>query len=302
MYDLVLTVLAGAWERVDDSWLDAITSIGWNRHADPVIARRAQRPVVHVIDRSRSGGRSTRCATCFDDRFASLLDFRNESITVPTFIDQACSWRAINRTFADVRILRCRVIAPNDHLLDVIYVLASFLGELTECSVVIESCHRGELFGIDFWRGALSDQAVRVCRVTDDEHANVFGRVVVDRFSLRTKDLAVCFEQVFSLHAFSSWPGTDQQGIVGVLKADVSVVRRNDAREQRKRAVIEFHDHAVEGRKGRRNLEQLKNDGLIRTQHVARGDAEGQGVSNVSCSTGDRYVNGRLHNQFSCVS
>jgi hypothetical protein len=69
-----------------------------------------------------------------------------------------------------------------------------------------------------------------------------------------------------------------------------------NAGEQRESAVFEFHDHALERVLGFfvRNFEQLQDDGLIFAQHFARGDAEQQGVTDLTCSASNSDADGLL--------
>src|ERR1700688_996678 len=50
LHDLVLAVAAGHGVRIDDAFADAITAVGGDAHADPVILGRAAEPGAHVIE------------------------------------------------------------------------------------------------------------------------------------------------------------------------------------------------------------------------------------------------------------
>jgi hypothetical protein len=65
----------------------------------------------------------------------------------------------------------------------------------------------------------------------------------------------------------------------------------------RGRRSLQLHHHALEGFLGFfvRDLQQLQDDGLVLAQHVTRGDAKQQGVTNLTCSAGDGNTDGLLH-------
>ena len=79
----------------------------------------------------------------------------------------------------------------------------------------------------------------------------------------------------------------DEQGHVGVTERDVGVVGAHDVGEQRERAVVELHPHALERAERRRDLEQLQGDGRVGPEHRARGDAEQQAVADLAGGAGD---------------
>src|SRR5690606_20488543 len=65
--------------------------------------------------------------------------------------------------------------------------------------------------------------------------------------------------------------------------------------EEGERAVVELHDHPLEGRQRWGDLDELQDDGLVGAQHVAGGDAEGEGVADIAGRSGDGDANGLLH-------
>ena len=66
--------------------------------------------------------------------------------------------------------------------------------------------------------------------------------------------------------------------------------------EQREGAVVELHHHALQRllRLLVGDLEQLQDDRLVLAEHLARGDAEQQGIADLAGGAGDRDSNGCL--------
>ena len=81
---------------------------------------------------------------------------------------------------------------------------------------------------------------------------------------------------------------------VGVLERDLRIVGADHAGEQRERAVLELHHHALERglRLLDRQFQQLQDDRLVLAQHFAGGDAEQQGVADLAGGAGDGNADG----------
>ena len=69
----------------------------------------------------------------------------------------------------------------------------------------------------------------------------------------------------------------------------------DDAVEQREGAVVEFHDHALEGGQGGFDFDEVQDDGLVRAEHGAGGDAEKEGITDLTGGTGDCDTNRAFH-------
>ena len=79
------------------------------------------------------------------------------------------------------------------------------------------------------------------------------------------------------------------------MEGDFGIISGDYASEQRKRAILQFHYHPIERRQQLRYIEQLQNNGLILAKHVACRDTKQQTVSDLACSTRNRYANRRIH-------
>jgi len=75
----------------------------------------------------------------------------------------------------------------------------------------------------------------------------------------------------------------------------------DDLVQRRERAVIELHDDALQRAECRRDFEQVQVDRLVRAEHLARGDPEGERVADLARGAGDGDVDGSLHEGFSLV-
>src|SRR5690554_2441818 len=292
--DLVLAAFAGDRVGVDDARLDAVAAVGGDRHADD-LAVGAQRPVAHVVNGGRGRGGRGGGAAGLDDGGTALLHVRNEGVLVPVTLDQLGGGLAGHLAVGDVGVLGGAVVAPDDHALDVGDVLAGLLGQLGQGAVVVQAGHGGELLGIQVRRVAGGDQGVGVGRVAHHQDLDVAAGVVVQGLALHGEDRRVGFQQVLALHARAAGTRADQQGEVGVLEGDVGIVGGDDVLHQRKGAVVQLHHHTLEGFHGRGDLEQLQDDRLVLAQHVAGGDAEGEGVADLAGSAGDGNTDGLFH-------
>ena len=168
----------------------------------------------------------------------------------------------------------------------------SFCGDLGDGAVVVEAGHRREPAGVEVLGVGLGDQGVGVGRVADDEDLDVALGAARQRLALRLEDAAVRRQQVGALHARLARHRADEQGDVGVAERDVGVVGAHDLGQQREGAVVELHLHALERAERRRDLEQLEDDGGVRAEHRAGGDAEQQAVADLAGGPGDGDADG----------
>jgi hypothetical protein len=72
---------------------------------------------------------------------------------------------------------------------------------------------------------------------------------------------------------------------------------RFHAGQQREGAVLQFHHHALQRLLrafSSGTLQQLQDDRLVLAQHLAAGDAEQQGITDLAGGTGDGHADGLL--------
>ena len=89
------------------------------------------------------------------------------------------------------------------------------------------------------------------------------------RLALADEDLAVDAEQVLALHAGFARRGADQQRPVHAAEPFVEVRGDHHAFEQRKRAVLQFHHHALERGQGGLDFNQVQNHRLVLGPNIA---------------------------------
>ncbi len=162
-----------------------------------------------------------------------------------------------------------------------------FLAELGEAAVVVEARHRRKSVGRQRRCVALRDQRIRIGRIADHQYAHVAARDRVERFALRREDLGVFEQQILALHAGAARPRADQHREIAVLERDAGIVRRGDLVEGGERAVVQFHHHALHGRRRRRYFQQIQVDRLISAEHLAGCDAKRERIPDVAGSACD---------------
>ena len=154
-----------------------------------------------------------------------------------------------------VRVLSGGMIAPDGHVANVIDRCICFLCQLSFGSVVIETCHRGELPGINIRCVSLGDQRVGVSRVAHHQHFNIATRDGIDRLALHAKNRRIGFQQVLALHAGAARSCANQQCVIRILEGDFWVVGADHISQQRKCAVIQLHFDATQSVHGRGDVQ-----------------------------------------------
>jgi len=74
-------------------------------------------------------------------------------------------------------------------------------------------------------------------------------------------------------------------GGIDIAKGRDGIVGHDDACELWKRAILQFHQHAAHVWKDLRQVEQLKNDGLVWPENITTGDPEQERVTNLTGGT-----------------
>src|SRR5256886_16061690 len=87
----------------------------------------------------------------------------------------------------------------------------------------------------------------------------------------------------------------DALPILTVAEREARVVGRHHLPECWKRAVVQFHHHALQRRERRGDLEQMQVHAPARPEQRARGDTEGEGIADLSGGAGDGNVHGGWH-------
>src|SRR3989344_1975684 len=291
--DLVLAVFARHGETEHGVLGDAVLAVRRNAHGDP-LAVGAQGPVTHVVDGGVGSRSSRRQATRFDDGSAALAHGGQESVGVPFLVvDHLGDAFTVDGGEAVVGVHRGRMVAPDGQLFDVRHGLAGLGSDLAGSAVVVQAQHGGEVLAWQVGGRLHGDVGVGVGRVADDQHLHVARSHGIQGLALCREDGAVDSQQFGAFHARAAGARTDQQGVVGVLESGHGVAVGFHAHQQGERAIVQLHHHALERLLGAfdRHFEQLQDDGLVLAQHFAGGDAEQQGVSNLTSGPGDGDAN-----------
>ena len=90
-------------------------------------------------------------------------------------------------------------------------------------------------------------------------------------------------------------PRPDQQRVFDILERDIGVIGCHDALEQRKRAILQLHDDALQRRQRRRDLQQVQDDRLILAQHIPRRDTEQKSVADLTGCACNGNSDGSFH-------
>ena len=91
---------------------------------------------------------------------------------------------------------------------------------------------------------------------------------------------------------------TNQERPVAIVKRLICVIGNNDFLKCRKRAIVEFHDDALQRLHCLRNLQQLKDDLLIGAEHLTRSESAQHGVGHLPRRSSHRHSNCIRHGCF----
>jgi hypothetical protein len=154
-------------------------------------------------------------------------------------------------------------------------------------AVLVEAHHGGEVLALHVGRVVHGDERVGVGRVAHHQHLAVAVGHGVERLALTDEDAAVLLEQVLALHAGPRGMAPTSRSHLRAREALVGVIAGFHAGERREGAVGELHHHALDGLHGRRDVDELQDDGLVFAEHLAGRDPEQESVANLTGRAGD---------------
>jgi len=99
------------------------------------------------------------------------------------------------------------------------------------------------------------------------------------------KDLGVGLEEVFSLHAWTSWSGADKDCNVDILEAIVDVVTWLNVRDTSISRVVELHDEPLQEFLSLRELDEVEDNLLVWSEHSSLSDEVAQESTDLSSSS-----------------
>ena len=132
-----------------------------------------------------------------------------------------------------------------------------------------------------------ADKGVGVGWVTNDSNFDGLLGNSIDSGTLCLEDLSVGLEKVGTLHTGASWSSTNEDSNINVLEANHRVGGGNDILHASVGAILELHDETLENLLGLRELDELENDLLVRSEHSALSDEVAKEGANLTSSSGD---------------
>lgn len=169
----------------------------------------------------------------------------------------------------DIRVLSERVVTPDDHILDVFNGNGELVTELGESAVLIKSSQSSEVLLGDGGSIVRSDQSIGVGGVSDNQNLDILASELIEGLTLSLEDLGISGKQIFALHAGASWLSTDENGDISLSESLFDLCGGDDLRNQGESTILKFKDKTLENIFSRWELEELKNDLLVRSKHAA---------------------------------
>ncbi len=107
----------------------------------------------------------------------------------------------------------------------------------------------------------------------------------VEGETLFLEDAAVLGDEILPLHPFLARESAQEDADVHVLEGFLGVPTGLHRGQDGVRAIVELHHRPSEHRKHRRDVQQTQLDGLVRSEHVSRGDQRDQRVADLAGSS-----------------
>ena len=232
----------------------------------------------------------------FDNSSSSLLDSGDEIALEPvlTILENFCNWLAPNCSISNIRELSGGVVAPDDHVLDLVHIGRRALGDLEHGSVMVETGESREVLLGDFGSILGKSEAVGVCGVGNHEAAAGGLGDLVESSALLFEDFGIDLEQLLALHSLLSGEASYENAHIDILEHNLGVGAHDHALQQRVRAVIQLHLYAFQSLLGRCDLEKVQHDRLVFAKHFAGAKKRKQCVANLTSGASHADVQSRL--------
>lgn len=238
-------------------------------------------------------GRSSRGEFSEVDNFGtSLLHARRELISDPFCGDEVGSVLSLHGGVANIGVHGGRVVSPEGQVLHIGDLGASLEGDLCNGTVLVETGHGGEVGGGEIGRVVLSNQAVSVGRVSNNDGLGVASTVIINGFANINEDLAVVLEEIGTLHSRATRLGTNEEVVVDVLEGSGQVRCAHDIIKEGESAIVQFSLNSLEDLLLEGQVEEMENHALVFAQKFTRGDSVDDGVGDLASSTGDEHTLG----------
>ena len=208
----------------------------------------------------------------------------------------------VDLCIVEIGVLRRGMIAPNRHVRDAGDLDTRFVCELRARPIFIEPRHGEPAIARNVFCVVHRDQTVGVAGVSDHQYTHIGCGISLDGLTLPDENFAVDPEQIFPFHAGFAGNATNQQRPVDVAEAFIEISRGHNRLQQRKSAIVQFHNHAIKRAERIRNFNQMQRERLVPSEHFSGGDAKDKRVTNLSGCAGDSELKRRLHFRLSTLN
>ena len=137
----------------------------------------------------------------------------------------------------------------------------------------------------------IGHQTIRVAGIPHHQDAHVLGGVTGQGLALADKNFAVDAQQVLALHSLLARKRADEQRPVAILESLGGIICHDDVLEGREAAIVELHRHALQGRHGRSDFQQLQDDLAARSKNFSGHQPAQHGISHLARRPRHRYTN-----------
>lgn len=179
------------------------------------------------------------------------------------------------------------MVSPNDSAVDVINLGVGLFSEDGLSTVLIKAGQSSEVFLGDGRSVSAGNESIGVSRVANDANFDVLLGNLVKSLTLSLEDLSVGGEKISTLHTGAAGSGTNENSNVDIFEANHSVSAGDDLVNKRVGTIVQLHHNTLEDLLGSRELNKLKNDLLVRTEHAALSNEVDKESANSAGSASD---------------
>ena len=212
-------------------------------------------------------GRSSRGKFSEVDNFGtSLLHAGSELISDPFGGDKVGGFLSLHGGVANIRVHGGRVVSPEGQILHISDLGASLECDLCNGTVLVETGHGGEVSGGEIRRVVLSNEAISVGRVSNNDGFGVASAVIIDGLANVNEDLAVVLEEIGTFHSGAARLGTNEEVVVDVLEGSGQVRCAHDIVEEGESAIVQFSLDSLQDLLLEGQVEEVQNHTLVFAQ------------------------------------
>mmetsp|Transcript_69042 Transcript_69042/g.114760 ORF Transcript_69042/g.114760 Transcript_69042/m.114760 type:complete len:272 (-) Transcript_69042:7-822(-) len=245
----------------------------------------------------RGGGR--KLASLNDGR-TSLLHCSNELPLKPTLVELRQCWCSRQSCMTHIRVLRRRMISPNNDPVDVGSLTRAFLRQHRNRTVVVQSRQSRDVCLRNGWRRLGQNCCVGVRRISHDEAFHSRLCPLSKRQALFVEDADVFLHHILALHALFTRESTEEDGIVRISESNLSITCNFRFQNKGVSKVLNLHLHSRQYFRCRCNIKQMEYDGLIHSENRPTCDRWQKRVSNLTSTTCDYHSHWFLRHASDC--